>query len=477
LYIDYGGFYLLIGKNTIMELKLSRTKWDSLQAYFQSGETKDLRAREKVLKRLKSAIEDREDVICAALYQDLGKSKMEAFLSEISVVYTEINHTLKHLDDWMTPDRQPTPLLVQPGSSYVVIEPKGVVLIIAPWNYPFQLMMAPIIAALAAGNVVVAKPAHESAQTARVLEEILDSAFPDELVTVIQGEGAEVIPPIIEAYPFDHIFFTGSPPVGRSIMRQAATHLTPVTLELGGKSPGIVDKDANIKVAARRLVHGKFINAGQTCIAPDHLWVHESVRTEFIAEIQRAIEEFFGEDPQQSPDYGRMIHDGRMKRLLELLEGSDVLLGGRYDAADRYIEPTLVDAPEMDSPLMQEEIFGPIWPILSWSDEDELLLGLRKNAYPLACYIFTNRSSFSDRLIREFSFGGGCVNNTLMHLVNPDLPFGGVKTSGMGAYHGKRGFDTFSHEKSVLDSGTWVDPPVRYPPYKESWLPWIRKLV
>ncbi len=466
-----------MGEDAIMELKLSKTAWTSLQEYFHSGQIKDSGARKQALKRLKSAIEEHEDVICDALYQDLGKSKMEAFLSEISVVYTEINHTLKHLDDWMADDRQPTPLLVQPGSSYVVKEPKGVVLIIAPWNYPFQLLMAPIIAALAAGNVVVAKPAHESAHTARVLETVLDAAFPDELVTVIQGEGADVIPPIIEAYPFDHIFFTGSPPVGRSIMRQAATHLTPVTLELGGKSPGIVDKGANLKVAARRLVHGKFINAGQTCIAPDHLWVHESVRAELIAELKEAIRDFFGDDPQQSPDYGRLIHDKRMERMLELLEGAEVLSGGTFDTADRYMEPTLVDAPAMDPPLMQEEIFGPIWPVLSWSDEDELLSGLRKNAYPLACYIFTDSASFSDRLIREFSFGGGCVNNTLMHLVNPDLPFGGVKTSGMGAYHGKRGFDTFSHEKSVLDSGTWVDPGMRYPPYNEKWLPWIRKLM
>jgi aldehyde dehydrogenase (NAD+) len=466
-----------MGEDSIMDLKLSKTKWSRLQECFHSGQIKDSGARRQALKRLKSAIEEYEDAICEALYQDLGKSKMEGFLSEVSVVYTEINHTLKHLEDWMADDRQPTPLLVQPGSSYVVKEPKGVVLIIAPWNYPFQLLMAPLIAALAAGNVVLAKPAHESAHTARVLETVLDTAFPDDLVTVIQGEGAAVIPPLIEAYPFDHIFFTGSPPVGRSIMRQAATHLTPVTLELGGKSPGIVDKDANIKVAARRLVHGKFINAGQTCIAPDHLWVHESVRAELITELKEAIRAFFGDDPQQSPDYGRLIHDKRMQRMEELLEGAEVLLGGGFDTEDRYMEPTLVDAPDMDSPLMQEEIFGPIWPVLSWSGEEELISGLRQNAYPLACYIFTSRSSFSDRLIGEFAFGGGCVNNTLMHLVSPDLPFGGVKTSGMGAYHGKRGFDTFTHEKSVLDSGTWVDPPVRYPPYNEKWLPWVRKMV
>lgn len=428
------------------------------------------------LKRLKEAMEEREDKICEALYRDLGKNKMESFLSEVSVVYKELDHTLKHLNEWASPERQSTPLLVQPGSSYVVKEPKGVVLIIAPWNYPFQLMMAPVIAAVAAGNVVVAKPAHESKHTAQILEEVLEAAFDEDHVRVIQGAGAEVIPPVIEAYAFDHIFFTGSTTVGRSIMRQAAEHLTPVTLELGGKSPGIVDAKANLKVAAKRLVHGKFINAGQTCIAPDHLWVHEKVRTEFIVELERVIEEFYGADPKQSPDYGRIIHEGRMSRLIELLEEATVIHGGRYDREQRYMEPTLVET-SMDAPLMKEEIFGPIWPILSWSEEEELFAGLRENEHPLACYIFTNRSAFSDRLIREFSFGGGCVNNTLMHLVNPDLPFGGVKSSGMGAYHGKRGFTTFSHEKSILDSGTWVDPPVRYPPYKESWLPWIKKVI
>jgi aldehyde dehydrogenase (NAD+) len=325
--------------------------------------------------------------------------------------------------------------------------------------------------------VVVAKPAHESAHTAQILEEVLTAVFNSDHLRVIQGPGAEVIPPIIEAYPFDHIFFTGSPPVGRSIMKQAATHLTPVTLELGGKSPGIVDRDVNVKVAAKRLVHGKFINAGQTCIAPDHLWVHESVKDEFLLAVKQALTDFYGTDPQQSADYGRIIHDGRMSKLISLLDGLDVLHGGHYDRENLYIEPTVVAISDLESPVMQEEIFGPIWPILTWAEEEELLSGLHQNAHPLACYIFTERSAFADRLIQSFAFGGGCVNNTLMHLVNPDLPFGGIKTSGMGAYHGKRGFDTFSHQKSILDSGTWVDPPVRYPPYKESWMPWIRKLM
>src|SRR6056297_1600782 len=460
-----------------MDLKITQAQWSQMQAYFHSGQTRDISQRKATLKKLKQTIVDHEDAICAALEHDLGKNKVEAFLSEVSVVYTELDHTLSHLKEWAAPHRQPAPLVVQPGNSYVVKEPKGVVLVIAPWNYPFQLLMAPVIAAVAAGNGVVAKPAHESAQTAQILEKILTAVCNPDHLRVIQGNGAEVVPPIIEAYPFDHIFFTGSPAVGRSIMRQAATHLSPVTLELGGKSPGIVDRDVNIKVAARRLTHGKFINAGQTCIAPDHLWVHESIEEEFLAEVKNAIANFYGPDPQQSADYGRIIHDGRMSKLIELLEGSEILHGGAFDAESRYMEPTLVRIKDLEAPVMQEEIFGPIWPVLSWSDEEDLLSGLRRNAHPLACYIFTGRSSFSDRLIREFSFGGGCVNNTLMHLVNPDLPFGGVKTSGMGAYHGKRGFDTFSHEKSVLDSGTWVDPPVRYPPYKESWLPWIRKLV
>jgi len=459
-----------------MEYQISEAKWAKAQAFFYSGRTRELAYRKEALRALLAEIENREDDICAALKADLGKNAVEAFLSEISLIYTEIRHTLKHLKGWAARDRKPTPLLVQPGKSYVVKEPKGVVLIIAPWNYPFQLLMGPLVAAVSAGNVAFVKPAHESARTAKVLEEIVEAAFEEDHVTCLQGEGAEVIPPILERYAFDHIFFTGSPPVGKRIMKQAAEHLTPVTLELGGKSPGIVDAEANLKVSARRLTHGKFINAGQTCIAPDHLWVHESVKTEFLAEVKRALRDFYGADAQESSDYGRIIHEGRMERLVELLEGAHVLQGGQYDASSLYMEPTLVEVQE-DSPLLEEEIFGPIWPVLSWSTEEELLRGLRKNAHPLACYIFSSRSELVERLTREFSFGGGCVNNTLMHLVNPDLPFGGVRTSGMGAYHGKKGFDTFSHEKSMLDSGTWVDPSVRYPPYQEKWLPWIRRLV
>jgi aldehyde dehydrogenase (NAD+) len=409
--------------------------------------------------------------------EDLGKSKVESFLSEITVVYSEIRHTLKNMDVWVRKERQATPYYAQPANSYIVSEPKGVVLIMAPWNYPFQLLIAPLVSAIAAGNVVIVKAAHESAHTARVLQDIIGAAFDEEQVYMVQGKGAEVIPPLLDQFPFDHIFFTGSSAVGRQIMKQASKHLSPVTLELGGKSPGIVDQSANLKVAARRLVNGKFINTGQTCIAPDHIWVHESVKDEFIHLIRKVLEEFYGPDPKESNDYGRIIHAERLESLIALLDNQKIILGGEYDREELYMAPTLVDSPRMEDPIMNEEIFGPIWPILTWNSEEDLLQRINRNPDPLACYIFTERNEFSQYIQSRLSFGGGCINNTLMHLVNPDLPFGGIGNSGMGAYHGKRGFDTFSHQKSMLDSSTWVDPSVRYPPYNSDWLPWIKKVL
>ncbi len=455
----------------------SKAEWDRARDFFASGQTRDLDFRKAAVERLYEAIQVREDEICAALMQDLGKNEVESFLSEISVVYSEIRHALKNMDVWARIERQPTPYYAQPGNSYIVVEPKGVVLIMAPWNYPFQLLMAPLISAIVAGNVVIVKAAHESAHTARAIREIIEDAFDPKHVHIIEGKGAEVIPPILDKFAFDHIFFTGSAAVGRQIMRQAAEHLSPVTLELGGKSPGIVDHSANLKVAARRLVNGKFINAGQTCIAPDHIWVHESVKEAFVGQIRKVLEEFYGSDARKSPDYGRIIHAGRLDALVGLLENQNIILGGDWDREELYMAPTLIDSPGMDDDVMREEIFGPIWPILSWKSEEDLMQGIAENPDPLACYIFSERKDFSQNIQSQLRFGGGCINNTLMHLVNPDLPFGGVGGSGMGAYHGKRGFDTFSHHKSMLDSSTWVDPLVRYPPYNSKWLPWIKKVL
>lgn len=454
-----------------------QTHFEAKRHFFDAGHTRSIGFRKQQLKALGKAIKAHEHHVVKALHTDLHKSEAEAFLTEIAVTLEEIDFTLKHLNEWMTPDKRSTPLVLQPSSSRVVYEPKGVVLIIAPWNYPFQLVMAPLIGAIAAGNCAVIKPSEESPATAAAIEDLISDTFADEYVSVVQGPGHEVVPAMMRNHDFNHIFFTGSPAVGSIIARQAAEKLTPTTLELGGKGPGIVDEGANLKVAARRLVFAKFTNAGQTCVAPDYLLLHEKIKAPFLEEAKAALTRFYGKDPKKSTDYGRMINEKRFKAVSAYLTDGEVIHGGQTDAADRYIAPTLLDGVDMDRAVMREEIFGPVWPILTWRDRKELLEITRKLRYPLACYIFTSDKRTEKFALEQIEFGGGCVNNALIHLANPDLPFGGVQQSGSGNYHGWYSFAAFSHAKSVMKSSTWPDPSIKYPPFGKWKMGWLKKLM
>ena len=437
---------------------------EAQQAYFLSGATRSYEFRVQQLRRLRDAVQRYEPEIMTALKEDLGKPDLEAYAGEVGFVYAELRHVLKELKTWMRPKRVPTPLTLQPSSSFVISEPLGRVLIISPWNYPFQLLIAPLIGALAAGNCAVLKPSELAPYTAQVVERLIGDVFPREYVAVVQG-GVEVAQALL-ARKWDHIFFTGSTSVGRIVARAAAEHLTPVTLELGGKSPCIVDRETDLDVTARRIAWGKFFNAGQTCVAPDYLLVDASIKEPLLERLVRQIGEFFGPDPAQSEDYARIISVRHFDRLVGLMEDGRLVTGGQHDRTSRYIAPTIIDEPPLSSPVMQEEIFGPILPVLTYRTLDEAIHIVRQFPKPLALYLFSNSEATQQRILSELSFGGGCINNTLMHLSNPYLPFGGVGASGMGAYHGKYSFETFSHRKSIVRSTQAIDPKVVYQPYK-----------
>lgn len=432
--------------------------------FFATGRTREVAFRVGQLKKLGTALKAREADILKALKKDLGKSEFEAYGSEVGFIYEDLAHTLKHIGRWAKPERVRTPLLHMPARSSIHPEPKGVVLVIGPWNYPHQLMMAPLIGAMAAGNTVVLKPSELAPATQEVIGALIRATFSPDYCALVEGGVAETTTLLQKR--FDHIFFTGSVPVGRIVMRAAAEHLTPVTLELGGKSPCIVDEDTDLDVTARRIVWGKFFNAGQTCIAPDYLLVPQSIKKTLIDRMKREITAFFGVDPSQSPDYGRIIDERHFDRLVGMLAGADVVAGGQSDRATRYLAPTLLDNAKLGDLAMADEIFGPLLPILAYDTLDDALAVVRARPHPLACYVFTKRPAVEERIISEVKFGGGCINNTLIHIANPDLPFGGFGPSGLGAYHGKAGFDTFSHRKAVVKSTFLMDIKVRYPPYK-----------
>ncbi len=458
-------------------ISIAHAAFDAKRQFFDNGHTRSYAFRIQQLKALSKAIAQREADISKALYADLRKSEAEAYITEIAVTQEEIKHTLRHLRDWMEPESRPTPLPLHPSSSRVMYEPKGVVLIIAPWNYPFQLAIAPVVGAIAAGCCAVVKPSEEAPHTAAIIEKILSDTYSSDYISTVQGIGAEVVPALMRKHDFNHIFFTGSPTVGSIVAKQAAEKLTPTTLELGGKSPGIVDTTANLKVAARRLVFGKFTNAGQTCVAPDYLLVHEDIKDKLMAELTACISDFYGKNPQESGDYGRMVNPKRFKAVAAYLSEGRILYGGQTDAADLYIAPSIIDRVDMESAVMQEEIFGPVWPVITWREQSDLLRITRKLRYPLACYVFTESKSLEEFVMEKVEFGGGCVNNALVHLANPDLPFGGLMQSGSGAYHGKDSFMAFSHAKSILNSATWIDPRLKYPPYGKWKMGWLRKLM
>lgn len=431
--------------------------------FFLTHTTLDIRYRREALKKLRSALHKWEPRICAALESDLGKCAMETYMTEIGMVQAGLSDALSHLRSWSRPKRVMTPLAQFPSRCRVVPEPYGVSLIISPWNYPVLLCLDPLVAALAAGNCCVVKPSSMSPATSAVLAEMLGSIFPPAYVSVVLG-GRESIGALLEQ-KFDYIFFTGSPKVGHLVMEAAARHLTPLTLELGGKSPCIVDESANIRVAARRIAFGKILNAGQTCVAPDYLMIHASRKEEFVAEYRAAVQEMLGEEPLQNKEFTHIINARHFERLCGLMRDARAVVGGRSDAESLRIEPTLLDDITPASAAMQEEIFGPILPMMTWEKWNDVEDFVLSRPRPLASYLFTTDSSAEKRFIANLAFGGGCVNDTIIHLAVHGLPFGGIGDSGMGAYHGKAGFDTFTHYKSVLTKANWLDLPFRYHPY------------
>lgn len=431
--------------------------------FFIRQKTKDVSFRKEALKRLQKEIIAREDDIAEAIYKDFKKPKFETLAAETQFVLAELKLTLKNIDHWAAPERKSASLMNWPSSDWIYREPYGAVLIIAPWNYPFQLAFAPMIAAVAAGNTVVVKPSEVTPHTASIISEIVSAVFATEHVTVVEG-GVEVSQELL-AEKWDYIFFTGSSRVGQIVYKSAAKHLTPVTLELGGKNPTIVDETASIKLAAKRIVWGKFLNAGQTCIATDYILVHKNVKDKLVDALKQNISKCYGENIEQSPDFSRTVSKSHYNGLKEMLVGEEILFGGDSNDEDNYLAPTLINEPNLDSKLMHGEIFGPILPIIAYENEDDIEKHLTNYGKPLATYIFSNRKSFQKEIINRYSFGGGAINDTVIQITNKNLPFGGVGASGIGAYHGKRSFDLFSHQKAIVKKANWLDAPLRYPPY------------
>jgi aldehyde dehydrogenase (NAD+) len=449
-----------------------------LRGTFESGRTRPVEWRKAQLTALRELLAEGEPEMLAALERDLGKSAIEGFVTEIALVRAEIDFTLKRLDGWLRPERVHVPTKQQPGRARVHRDPLGVVLIIGPWNYPVQLVLAPLVGALAAGNAAVLKPSEVAAHTSQALARLVPRFLDGDAVAVIEGGVPETTALLDERW--DHIFYTGNGTVGRVVMTAAAKHLTPVTLELGGKSPTIVDRSANLDVAARRIAWGKYINAGQTCVAPDYVLVDRRVEGPLTARLRDAVRQFYGDDPQLSADYGRIVNDRHFARLARLAEdegAGEVLYGGERDEADRYFAPTAVRNPEPSSPIMQEEIFGPILPLIAVDDVDAAIDFVNAREKPLALYVFAEDTEVANHVVDSTSAGGVCVNATVFHLAVPGLPFGGVGGSGMGAYHGRATFETFSHAKSVLTKPTSIDPSIAYPPYRGIKAKLLRRLL
>lgn len=432
--------------------------------FYKTQKTKDISFRLSLLKALKNEIISKENAIYDALYEDFKKSKFESFISEYGLVISEINLAIKKLKTWSKPKRVKSSILTFPSSDYVYKEPYGTVLVIAPWNYPFLLAIEPLIMAIAAGNTVVLKPSELTKNTSNILTKIIQNVFPKNIAASVEG-GIDVATELL-AQKWDSIFFTGSTKVGKIVAEAAAKHLTPVTLELGGKSPCIIDDTVDLKLVSRRLVWGKLFNGGQTCIAPDYVIVKSVLKDELITHLKQEIIKRYGENPKDSEDYPRIINDKNLKRLKGLLENTNIVFGGDIDEKSNYMSPTLVDNPSLDDAIMQEEIFGPILPILTYNTEEEINKIILNSVKPLALYLFSKDKSFRDSIIKTYNFGGGVVNDLLVHFGNQRLPFGGIGNSGMGKNHGKHGFDTFSHEKAIMKRGTWIDPSFRYPPYE-----------
>ena len=431
--------------------------------FFSTDRTKELRFRLEALNRLEMSIKEHEEDINAALKKDLNKSAFESYMTEVGMTLAELSYVKKNLPFWNMKNWKLSPLAQFHADSFTVSEPYGVVLVMSPWNYPFMLCMEPLIGAIAAGNCCVLKPSAYAPTVSKVVSDVIRDAFPGKYVAVVEG-GRKENTELLEQR-FDYIFFTGGVTVGKMVMEKASRNLTPVTLELGGKSPCIVTRDAKLSLAAKRLVFGKFLNSGQTCVAPDYLLIDERVKEEFLAYVVYWIEKMLGKEPLDNPDYSKMINEKHYQRVLNLIKGEKICCGGYGNQDTLQITPTVLEDVSWDAPVMQEEIFGPVLPVLTFKTLDEAIEKVKEREKPLALYLFTQRKDVEEKVLRTLSFGGGCINDTIIHLATSRMGFGGVGNSGMGSYHGKKSYETFSHEKSIVKKHTWIDLPIRYMPY------------
>lgn len=440
------------------------------ESYFRSGATLDVRTRKANLVAFEKAVLKWEKPLCEALWKDLHKSYEESYIAEVSILLGEIRTHIRNVGKWTRPQRRPTPMKLFPSRSKIISEPLGTALIISPWNYPVQLLLTPLVGVISSGCTAVLKPSPYVPEVSDVIEKMIRDTFPEEYVAVVQGD-RDVNTALLEQR-WDMIFFTGSPSFGRAVMAAAAKNLTPVVLELGGKSPCIIDKDADIEVAAKRVAWGKSLNAGQTCIAPDYLMLHKNIKDKFLSELEKAFRELLGDDPQKSEHFVRIVNDAAFERLKGYLADGEVVFGGKTDKSERYFSPTVLDHVSPDSPVMQEEIFGPIFPVQTFSSLDEVIRFVSMREKPLALYYF---GSQGDKVVKHTTSGGSCINDVIMHIANENVPFGGVGMSGMGSYHHKRTFDVFTHYRSVISTPTWIDLPFRYMPYM--WFNAVKRLL
>lgn len=441
-------------------------KLNRLKTYFESGATRSYEFRKQQLLKLKTAVLQYESEIAEALYKDLKKSREESYATETGLLIAEINTLISNLANWMKPKSVPAGLINFPSTNKIYRDPLGTVLIIGPWNYPLQLILLPLAGAIAGGNCVVVKPSELAGAVEKLISKMVADLFPPKYVLCIEGDGSQLIPEMMNSFRFDHVFFTGSVPVGKKIYQMAAEKLIPVTLELGGKSPAIIEADANLETTAKRLAVAKFINVGQTCIAPDYVLIHASIKDRFVTKLIEVIEGFYTSDPSSSHDYGKIINQKRFDQLLNYLSQGRIVYGGKSDRDKLYISPTLLEDVQLTDSVMTDEIFGPVLPIISFSNKQEVHDIIAKNPNPLSLYIFTNSAVKEKEWIENIPFGGGCVNNAAWHFTNHRLPFGGVGNSGIGFYHGKFSFEAFTRPKSVLKSPVWFDPKIKYPSFK-----------
>lgn len=438
----------------------------ALRSFFDSGATRPIDFRKNQLRKLKAALERYEEKIYAALYKDLKKSPEECWVTENGFLIAEINHAIRHLDGWAASENVSTNLVNFPSGSRILKQPLGVVLIIGPWNYPLMLLLTPLVGAMAAGNCIVLKSSEFAPETAGVIKQMITENFNPNYILFTEGDGEKVIPAMMDHFVFNHVFFTGSTAVGKLIYQMAAKNLVPVTLELGGKSPCVVEEDADIKIAAKRIALAKFSNAGQMCVAPDFILVHQSAKDRLLIELKKLLPQFFGPDAKQSYQYGKIINEKQFNRIIAYMKDGNILYGGQSDKDQLYIEPTILTDVPLSGAVMQDEIFGPVLPVIAYQTMDEALAIISKNKNPLAFYLFTASKKKEIKWLESVSCGGCCINNTSWHLTNHHLPFGGIGNSGIGHYHGKYSFNTFSHHKAVMKTPTWFDPAIKYPPFK-----------